>query len=1073
MRTVHTVLGILGMAGFALTASALEVTNTRRVNDPARDLTVVVGQVEMPAAGFWWVVDDKPSTGVLGQVQLTPPRELMEQRMGRRTRDAEQVRRNETGQYPMWAILDAAKRYAADHAGTGPDSLAVLTATKDDAGRPKYPGVAQANAPWGNEPKVAGPYHFLVPGVRLPLPNTKPMPPRELLIVELHPYLDDGKHWVMYSDGTRERRAIDAAFCQKHGITITPVIPKAAGAAEAPAPTAATYSIMALVRDPAAKSAEVILRNTDTDARLTCTWSLPPTAAEDVEAVRAWDNARRRSWLGQAQRGDAPILTAWLLVTGDRNLPDGPGRGRARGPVHSDNAFGVLGGRAAVRETLQMDALREGPAPAGAAAAGLTPLADIKGVEVKSHPFEEMLAGKPGGKLAMADCVPPDRFFAYVPKPKAVLPFLDDGGQFLSQLGAMSTANCIDYDLKSRYERRLGVDGKWLRLLVDSGIVTEMAWVLPDLFFLEGTDLTVILRAPQLKRLSPLLAAVGVSALEEGKITTRALPSGQSAYWTAVGDLVCVSTHHAELDRILALIRARGEGSLGRTAEFRYMLTQLAPTAQTRAFLYLSDPFIRRLTGPEVKIGQLRRLQARAMLEQITGTALLYRYDAHRGEPILERLVRLGYLPDELDLKDYSLRPDGVAVSASAGTLTDPRSLLDAPVTGATPGETAAYRSYVENYSQYWRQYFDPIAFRLDDTADGALELTTFILPLVDNSLYNGLKQVLAGKGDPNPLRVPVLKSPGVVMLSLNLREESWVGMAKDGFSQATRLNPQILDYVGPGVHLVVQDSDPIVAFGSSDVLGAFDSNMMQIGRGQEMLMIPMVLSILTRPCTLYLEVKDPKAVRDLLRRGVATPPDQGRGMREFSAEITQYPGSDSWLYSATLFGMIRLRFGIELQDRFLVIRNLPWSQRPALQSVATAELAGARLTLHPQAVAQQLPALFVAESDRQRGAAFQGSAYLLPLMLTGAATPDAAAAVHRRLFGFAPVHPGTGRWTWTDGMLASDAFGTPARPLSPEYRASAAFGVFQDISDLGLNMQFEEAGLRAICRWTTVPAGK
>jgi len=69
------------------------------------------------------------------------------------------------------------------------------------------------------------------------------------------------------------------------------------------------------------------------------------------------------------------------------------------------------------------------PRSAGAAEAATVPLASLKGVEVKSHPFAEMLAGKEGGRLPLADHVPADRLFVYFARPSAVFPLLDHGGR--------------------------------------------------------------------------------------------------------------------------------------------------------------------------------------------------------------------------------------------------------------------------------------------------------------------------------------------------------------------------------------------------------------------------------------------------------------------------------------------------------------------------------------------------------------------------------------------------------------------------------------------------------------------
>ena len=159
------------------------------------------------------------------------------------------------------------------------------------------------------------------------------------------------------------------------------------------------------------------------------------------------------------------------------------------------------------------------------------------------------------------------------------------------------------------------------------------------------------LRTPD--KIFPRLKDLGLVDLKATGITERALPSGRSVYWARQGDLLCVSTSRTELDGILDLGARQGAGSLGRTAELRYMLTQLPLKKESRALIYLSDPFIRRMVGPAVKIGQLRRMRARAEMEMITAGALLYTLDGNRDTPDLEKLSRLGYVPRSVAGRGY------------------------------------------------------------------------------------------------------------------------------------------------------------------------------------------------------------------------------------------------------------------------------------------------------------------------------------------------------------------------------------------------------------------------------------
>ena len=86
--------------------------------------------------------------------------------------------------------------------------------------------------------------------------------------------------------------------------------------------------------------------------------------------------------------------------------------------------------------------------------------------------------------------------------------------------------------------------------------------------------------------------------------------------------------------------------------------------------------------------------------------------------------------------------------------------------------ERDAYRRFVENYSRYWRQFFDPIAIRLDRVGEDTHELTTFVLPLIDSSIYMEIKDALATNETGQRLEVPALTPAPSVMLSLNLSDD-------------------------------------------------------------------------------------------------------------------------------------------------------------------------------------------------------------------------------------------------------------------------------------------------------------
>ena len=62
-----------------------------------------------------------------------------------------------------------------------------------------------------------------------------------------------------------------------------------------------------------------------------------------------------------------------------------------------------------------------------------------------------------------------------------------------------------------------------------------------------------------------------------------------------------------------------------------------------------------------------------------------------------------------------------------------------------TRPEAAEYQAFLQEYNQYWRTLFDPIALRIRITPE-RYRLETIVLPLIDNSIYTSLATALGGK---------------------------------------------------------------------------------------------------------------------------------------------------------------------------------------------------------------------------------------------------------------------------------------------------------------------------------------
>jgi len=187
----------------------------------------------------------------------------------------------------------------------------------------------------------------------------------------------------------------------------------------------------------------------------------------------------------------------------------------------------------------------------------------------------------------------------------------------------------------------------------------------------------------------------------------------------------------------------------------------------------------------------------------------------------------------------------------------------------------------------------------------------------------------------------------------------------------------------------------------------------------------------------------------------------------EVDIDFYRIDGRDEWIYSFNLFGLIKLRYGIAVQDNYLVVRNIPWAPLEKIKQVREWPLNGALLQAFPAACDSQLPGMFTSASEKNRNGSLEGMGYLYPIVVSGHAAIQGAPAEHARLFGFRPAHPGDGAWTWDGQDIVSDLYGSVREQRQPAYvKGETKFGLLGDIDTLSLNMQFEDTGLRTKLRW-------
>jgi hypothetical protein len=784
-----------------------------------------------------------------------------------------------------------------------------------------------------------------------------------------------------------------------------------------------------------------------------------PVKTGDGKELQQWLTSRAYTidlWSDVSSPLQAPLHRAEKAAYG----LDAPWHWRDRRRFDDDSGpslLALLGGRAAVDETLQMDRLlgvrgqkdKTKPKPDVA-------LKDLQGIDTPPHPWAEMRAGRPEpNRPPLALCVPSDRAVLYLPKPKGALASLEGGGaSFLQRVSTFTGNGGMDTNVVARIFEDLGLGDGRGRRLITSGAIREAVLFFPDLAFLAGTEATVV---------ADLARPEEASFLPQGGPHSYKTPGGQ-AFAARRGDRIFLSTSKTELEQALALNAANGKGSLGASDEFAVILDKLAPTADTEFFFYLPDGFIRQLLGPRLRILQMRQALARSAMEEVAAAALLRRMDVSGAPLSIQDLKTRGYLAADADLRQISLGSDGRVRHAVFGPLERPWPLGRVPLATVKGEEAEAYAGFKEAYSRYWSRYFDPIAMRLDVKDDGHMALETFVLPLIESSIYEPVQMFLTSKGG---LPRPQWRQPMVAELALRFINENLEGRENPrGIRGLFREFPWLKDGLlkhGTGVVVAgFPDGAPIIATGNGSpatILQAdpFGSRNGLVGLGA------LALGVFTRPVVLAFELKDPEATRRSLQDDFfRLLPMDARLSREIEIKPAVEPDGGIHI-RVSLFGMASMRFTARVEDRWLVITNDASQPLSLVAGTVPGEPFAARLSLSPESLHQGLPAAFQASVEGEAKSAFASMAWLTPWLI---ASGDAkfAMAESRRILGNAPVLDPAAiapeRW-WEHRQ-----YGSPSRTKMPSLDPGKDFGLLEGVRDPSVEMRLEATGLRARVSW-------
>ncbi|MGH7222523.1 MAG: hypothetical protein ACRELF_04810, partial [Gemmataceae bacterium] len=386
-------------------------------------------------------------------------------------------------------------------------------------------------------------------------------------------------------------------------------------------------------------------------------------------------------------------------------------------------------------------------------------------ISLAAHPWKRMIGDRVPAEEPLARWVPEDNYYAAAHGIRAYVDLaklLDQwGGNVLHAFELTSR----DEQIRARYEKQLCLPAERLAKKVGFVLVRDLAITGSDLYWREGSDVSVLFHVADRKR---FLETVDPFLREARKEFGVQLKQSKSNYWgaaidsyvtplreislhrTAVEDVVIYSNSLAALHRILDT-RDDPAHSLLSAEDFRYMRTVFRRNDKDEAgFAFLSDAFIRRLLSPASKIKEQRRLQALASLTLAHHAVLFHAWETGRLPANQKQML------DQSALDGAALRdPEGeevtwntarqVAVSKVFGTRNFLTPLVELPIDRVTAEEEKDYRNFVREYQRLWQRYLDPAGLRLT-TRGREIRVETHILPVVRTQGYDFLRQITGGQ---------------------------------------------------------------------------------------------------------------------------------------------------------------------------------------------------------------------------------------------------------------------------------------------------------------------------------------
>ncbi|UCC21617.1 MAG: hypothetical protein JSW23_07305 [Planctomycetota bacterium] len=811
---------------------------------------------------------------------------------------------------------------------------------------------------------------------------------------------------------------------------------------------------------------------------------LPSIDTENPELLKEWATAQAGCYMVRVL--DSPYTSYYqycLLQSKQKyGLPDYiflgsfPERMRDSGP----DLYAMTTGALAIQESLQLEEMTGREA---VPMESTVPVNSLEGPNIKSHPFDEMIQGRDFKMFPVARLIPYDNYYCHftsISKEIAARDLIKQWGTSL--LRAMSVS-ARDADLPSRYQDQLCIDISTLTRLFGELVIGEVAITGGDPFLREGSDVAIIIQVKNRMVFNGMMKSYADKALKANPDAKRTESSynGISIQSIATPDR-SINSHSAYIDdykvytnsmdtlKLIIDTHSQKRKSMADNVDFKYMRTIFHGTAETEdGFIYMSDSFIRKLLSARWKIEAQRRIICQNHLRMIGNAATMYRTEM-RKQASVSTLVDEEYLSKKItqcpDNGTYSLNESGRAFCTVHNCLQYCTPISGVAIDKAADVEAKDYREFVERYNNYWSRYFDPIGIRFK--LGNQIEIETCILPLIENSIYNQLREIVGG--EPVELNTQLITDGTIISLGGKFNLDG------DMTRQIQMMQQQMFPTM-PGISSAFGDNLSINLY-DSDVLFTFSESGMNMFSGwmglEEQIIFGLIASSINLPVYAVLDLKDEALAETFIQEMLKVlqrkfSAEGRRGFAEFGIEpysAGEYKGHEIDTLACRLF-VIKFRLYYAIASNRLIVSTKRYVLEKALDAIDTkqaSDMANLQLKVRPRAFDKLRPIIKVGWQERMRDACLKNIGPVRVLVECHDATEKTLNAVSKKVEGVTMRCPSGGKYRYdnTRDIVYCSVHGNRNHPKQPlEVNENEGLIDFLNrMNDFYVSFRFTEEGI-------------